>query len=75
MGYQKHTSEAITRIDFVQIDQFPQIRYVGNPPCHQVREPLEMRLSAMGRQIAQWTALRETIAWLRYNAAHRISRP
>lgn len=80
-GYRDYAPEAIARIDFVhrgqaagltlaQIRQILDIRDGGAAPCEHVRDLLDARLAEIEHQIAQLTALRDTIAELRDDAAH-----
>lgn len=80
-GYRDYTSDAVARIDFIhrgqaagltlsQISQIMEIRDYGHAPCEHVRDLLGARLSSIEQQIAQLSALRDTIAELRENAAH-----
>ncbi|KDA04518.1 MerR family transcriptional regulator, partial [Microbacterium sp. CH12i] len=47
-----------------------EIRDHGRAPCEHVRDLLDTRLSDIELQIAQLSALRDTIVDLRDNAAH-----
>ena len=53
-----------------QIRQIVDIRDAGHAPCAHVRDLLDARLRDIEQQIAQLTALRDTIANLRDDAAH-----
>ena len=79
-GYRDYASDAVARIDFVhrgqaagltlaQIRQILDIRDSGHAPCEHVRDLLDARLAEIEQQIAQLTALRDTIAELRHDAA------
>ena len=79
-GYRDYAPETVARIDFVhrgqaagltlaQIRQILDIRDGGAAPCEHVRDLLDARLAEIGQQIAQLTALRDTIAELRHDAA------
>ena len=79
-GYRNYTPEAVARIDFIhrgqaagptlaQIRQIPDIRDHGQAPCGHVRDLLDARLTDIEQQLAQLTALRDTIAELRDQAA------
>ncbi|TLP97381.1 heavy metal-responsive transcriptional regulator [Nesterenkonia salmonea] len=80
-GYRDYAPEAVARIDFVhrgqaagltlaQIRQIVDIRDSGTAPCEHVRDLLDTRLAEIAQQIAQLTALRDTIADLREDATH-----
>jgi len=80
-GYRDYTPEAIARLDFIrrgqaagltlaQIRQILDIRDGGDQPCEHVRDLLDHRLTDLDAQIAQLTALRETITQLRDEAAN-----
>ncbi|WP_137825210.1 heavy metal-responsive transcriptional regulator [Brevibacterium sp. 2SA] len=80
-GYRDYPPDAIARVDFVhrgqaagftlaQIRQIVDIRDAGHAPCAHVRDLLDARLRDIEQQIAQLTALRDTIANLRDDAAH-----
>lgn len=79
-GYRDNAPETAARIDFVhrgqaagltlaQIRQILDIRDGGAAPCEHVRDLLDARLAEIEQQIAQLTALRDTIAELRHDAA------
>lgn len=79
-GYRDYAPETAARIDFVhrgqaagltlaQIRQILDIRDGGAAPCEHVRDLLDARLAEIEQQIAQLTALRDTIAVLRHDAA------
>ncbi|EWT05022.1 MerR family transcriptional regulator [Intrasporangium chromatireducens Q5-1] len=79
-GYREYTSETVARIDFIhrgqaagltlmQIRQILDIRDRGQAPCGHVRDLLDARLTEIEQQLAQLTALRDTIADLRDQAA------
>ena len=79
-GYRDYAPEMVARIDFVhrgqaagltlaQIRQILEIRDGGAAPCEHVRDLLDARLAEIEQQIAQLTALRDTIAELRHDAA------
>ncbi|WP_132991890.1 heavy metal-responsive transcriptional regulator [Gordonia zhaorongruii] len=79
-GYRDYAPDAATRIDFVhrgqaagltlaQIRQILDIRDGGSAPCEHVRDLLDARLAEIEQQIAQLTALHDTIAELRADAA------
>ena len=79
-GYRDYAPETVARIDFVhrgqaagltlaQIRQILEIRDGGAAPCEHVRDLLDARLAEIKQQIAQLTALRDTIAELRHDAA------
>ena len=79
-GYRDYPPDAIARVDFVhrgqaagltlaQIRQILDIRDGGAAPCEHVRDLLDARLAEIEQQIAQLTALRDTIAELRHDAA------
>lgn len=81
-GYRDYTPEAVARIDFVhrgqaagltlaQIKQILDIRDHGQAPCDHVRDLLDTRLADIEQQLAQLSALRDTIAALR----DEVSRP
>lgn len=74
-GYRDYAPEAVARIDFVhrgqaagltlaQIKQILDIRDHGQAPCEHVRDLLDTRLADIEQQIAQLSALRDTIAAL-----------
>ena len=78
-GYRDYAPEAVARIDFVhrgqaagltlaQIKQILDIRDHGQAPCEHVRDLLDTRLADIEQQIAQLSALRDTIAALRDDA-------
>lgn len=80
-GYRDYTPDAVARVDFIhrgqaagltlaQIRQIAEIRDAGRAPCEHVRDLLGARLSDIEQQIAQLSALRDTIAELREKAAH-----
>ncbi|OFS26100.1 heavy metal-responsive transcriptional regulator [Brevibacterium sp. HMSC07C04] len=79
-GYRDYAPEMVARIDFVhrgqaagltlaQIRQILDIRDGGAAPCEHVRDLLDARLAEIKQQIAQLTALRDTITELRRDAA------
>ena len=79
-GYRNYTPEAVARIDFIhrgqaagltlaQIRQILDIRDHGQAPCGHVRDLLDARMTDIEQQLAQLTALRDTIAELRDQAA------
>ena len=79
-GYRDYAPEAVARIDFVhrgqaagltlaQIKQILDIRDHGQAPCEHVRDLLDTRLADIEQQIAQLSALRDTIAALRDEAS------
>lgn len=79
-GYRDYAPEAVARIDFVhrgqaagltlaQIKQILDIRDHGQAPCEPVRDLLDTRLADIEQQIAQLSALRDTIAALRDEAS------
>lgn len=79
-GYRDYALEAVARIDFVhrgqaagltlaQIKQILDIRDHGQAPCEHVRDLLDTRLADIEQQIAQLSALRDTIAALRDEAS------
>ncbi|MCC6855294.1 MAG: heavy metal-responsive transcriptional regulator [Microbacteriaceae bacterium] len=79
-GYRDYKSDAVARVDFVhrgqaagltlaQIRQILDIRDSGSAPCEHVRDLLDTRLAAIEQQIAQLTALHDSIAVLRDAAA------
>lgn len=79
-GYRDYKSNAVARVDFVhrgqaagltlaQIRQILDIRDGGSAPCEHVRNLLHTRLAAIEQQIAQLTALHDSIAVLRDAAA------
>jgi len=79
-GYRDYKSDAVARVDFVhrgqaagltlaQIQQILDIRDSGSAPCEHVRDLLDTRLAAIEQQIAQLTALHDSIAVLRDAAA------
>ena len=79
-GYRDYAPETAARIDFVhrgqaagltlaQIRQILEISDGGAAPCEHVRDLLDARLAEIEQQIAQLTALRDTIAELRHDAA------
>ncbi|MBA4609117.1 heavy metal-responsive transcriptional regulator [Aeromicrobium sp. Marseille-Q0843] len=79
-GYRDYPPVAVARIDFVhrgqaagltlaQIRQILDIRDDGAAPCEHVRDLLDERLAEIEQQIARLTALHDTIAELRHDAA------
>ncbi|MFI8777322.1 heavy metal-responsive transcriptional regulator [Brachybacterium paraconglomeratum] len=79
-GYRDYAPETVARVDFVhrgqaagltlaQIRQILDIRDEGTAPCEHVRGLLDVRLAEIDQQIAQLSALRDTIAELRHDAA------
>ena len=79
-GYRDYEPDAVHRIDFVhrgqaagltlaQIRQIIDIRDSGGSPCEHVRDLLHTRLTEIEQQIAQLTALHDSIAVLRDAAA------
>ena len=76
-GYRDYAPEAVARIDFVHrvqaagltLAQILDIRDHGQAPCEHVRDLLDTRLADIEQQIAQLSALRDTIAALRDEAS------
>lgn len=78
-GYRSYGQEAIARLDFIrrgraagltltQIREVLDIRDAGTAPCHHVKELLDLRLTALDRQIADLQALRANVTHLRDDA-------
>ncbi len=79
-GYRDYGPEALDRLDFIrrgraagltlaQIKTVIAIRDTGQTPCAHVTQLLATRLSGLDHQIADLTALRETVAELHAAAA------
>jgi len=79
-GYRDYSPDTLARLDFIrrgraggltlaQIREILDIRDAGTPPCRHVRQLLTTRLVELDRQIADLTALRDTVADLENAAA------
>nr|WP_082748164.1 heavy metal-responsive transcriptional regulator [Nocardioides jensenii] len=79
-GYRDYEPDAVNRIDFIhrgqaagltlaQIRQILDIRDSGSSPCEHVRNLLDARLCEIEQQIAQLTALHDSVVALRDAAA------
>lgn len=53
-----------------QIREVLALRDAGTAPCHHVQQTLQLRLRSLDEQIAELTALRDTVAELSERAAH-----
>ncbi|WP_026551342.1 heavy metal-responsive transcriptional regulator [Arthrobacter sp. H20] len=79
-GYRDYPEETISRIEFIRRSQVAglalaeildilRIRDAGNAPCGHVRDQLSVHLKNLDQQIAELTALRESVAGFYESAA------
>lgn len=72
-GYRDYAHETVSRLEFIrrgrtagltlaQIGDILSVRDIGQAPCVHVRDLLAKQLSDLDAQIAELTALRETVA-------------
>ncbi|MEZ2388329.1 heavy metal-responsive transcriptional regulator [bacterium RCC_150] len=72
-GYRDYSQETVARLEFIrrsknaglslaQIRDILEIRDAGDAPCAHVRLQLEQQLFELDRQIAELTALRNSVA-------------